>query len=89
MNETLKYKYVRFPQIKLKLNAAPIGTIALIYIRPFIFCAFRESRIVVNRAIICVMKVAKIICHAVRSTGYAVGGKVRGNSFKLRITTTY
>ena len=29
MNDTLKYRYVKFPQIKLKLKAAPIGTIAL------------------------------------------------------------
>ena len=31
MNETLRYMYATLPNIKLKLNIAPIGTIARLY----------------------------------------------------------
>lgn len=69
MNETLKYKYVKFPQIKLKLKNNPIGTIALRYTFPVMATFFRPSRRVVVRAKSCVMIVAKIRCHAVRRMG--------------------
>jgi len=69
MNETLRYKYVKFPQIKLKLNAAPIGTIARRYTRPVILTFFRSSKIVVKRAIIWVIIVANTRCHDVRMMG--------------------
>jgi hypothetical protein len=71
MKGTLRYRYVKFPKIKLKLKQTPIGRIALTYNRPFIFVFFRPSRNVVVRAMICVAMVAKIICHAVRVTGYS------------------
>lgn len=69
MNETLRYKYVKFPQIKLKLKKTPMGTMALKYTFPVILTFFRPSRSVVVRAMICVMTVAKTKCHAVRRIG--------------------
>jgi hypothetical protein len=69
MNETLRYKYVKFPQIKLRLKNNPIGTIALRYTLPVIFTVFLPSRSVVVRAIICVMMVANTKCHDVRRMG--------------------
>jgi hypothetical protein len=69
MNETLRYRYVRLPQIKLKLKKSPMGTIALRYIFPVILTFFLPSRRVVVRAMICVMMVAKMRCHAVRRIG--------------------
>lgn len=65
MKATLRYKYVRFPQIRLKLKKAPIGTIARRYTRPVILTVFRPSRRVVVRASIWVMSVAKARCHVV------------------------
>lgn len=73
MNDTLKYKYVKLPQIKLKLKNTPIGTIALKYTRPVILTDFRPSRSLVVRAMICVMMVAKTRCHEVRRIGYSFG----------------
>jgi len=70
MNETLRYRYVKFPQIKLKLKNNPIGTIALRYTFTVIATFFRPSSRVVVRASSCVMMVAKVRCHAVRRTGY-------------------
>ena len=69
MKATLKYKYVKLPQIKLKLKKTPIGTIARRYTLPVIFTVFRPSRSVVVRAKICVIIVAKVRCHAVRRMG--------------------
>ncbi len=69
MNETLNYKYVKFPQIKLKLKNTPIGTMARRYTLPVILTVFRPSKSVVVRAMTCVMTVAKIKCHAVRRMG--------------------
>jgi hypothetical protein len=69
MNETLRYKYVKFPQIRLKLKNSPMGTIALRYTFPVIAIFFRPSSRVVVRANICVMMVAKTRCHAVRRIG--------------------
>ena len=69
MNETLKYRYVKFPQIKLKLKNTPMGTIALKYTFPVMATFFRPSRRVVVRARICVIMVAKTRCHAVRRMG--------------------
>jgi hypothetical protein len=71
MNDTLKYKYVKFPQIRLKLKNTPIGTMARRYTRPVILTVLRPSRRVVVRAITCVMTVAKTRCHAVRRIGYS------------------
>lgn len=67
MKETLRYKYVTFPQIKLKLKNTPIGTIARRYIRPVIGTFLLESRVWVKRAMIWVMRVAKARCHVVRT----------------------
>lgn len=50
INDTLKYRYVRFPQINDKLNIKPIGTIARRYILPVIGTFFREFSTVVKRA---------------------------------------
>lgn len=69
MNDTLKYRYVKFPQINDRLNIKPIGTIARRYILPVIGTFFRESRTVVKRARICVMSVAKARCHVVSTIG--------------------
>jgi hypothetical protein len=69
MNETLRYKYVKFPQIKLKLKNKPIGKIARRYTGPVILTALRPSSSFVVRARIWVMAVAKTRCHVVRSTG--------------------
>jgi len=66
MKDTLKYMYVRFPQIKLKLKKMPMGTMALRYTRPVIGTECLESNMFVVRAMICVMKVAKLRCHVVR-----------------------
>lgn len=54
------------PQIKLKLKKIPMGTIALRYTRPVMGTEWRESRVVVKRAMIWVMMVAKTRCHVVR-----------------------
>jgi len=70
MNETLKYRYVKFPQIKLRLKNTPMGTIARRYTRPVILTVFLPSKRVVVRAMIWVMMVAKIRCHDVRRIGY-------------------
>ena len=69
MNETLKYKYVKFPQIKLRLNAAPIGTMARRYTLPVIFTFFRSSKIVVKRAMSWVIIVANTRWTEVRIMG--------------------
>lgn len=69
MNETLKYKYVKLPQIKLRLKKTPIGTMARKYTRPVIFTVFRPSKSFVVRAMTWVMTVAKIKCHDVRRIG--------------------
>jgi hypothetical protein len=69
MKATLRYKYVKLPQIRLKLKNSPIGRMALRYIRPVILTVFRASRRVVVRARIWVMNVAKMRCHVVRITG--------------------
>lgn len=69
MKETLRYKYVRFPQIKLMEKKTPIGTIARRYILPVILTLWRPSRRVVVRDMICVTIVEKIRCHAVRRIG--------------------
>jgi hypothetical protein len=66
MKATLRYRYVWLPQIKLKLKNMPMGTIALKYTRPVMGTFFLESRIVVNRARIWVIIVAKRRCHVVR-----------------------
>jgi hypothetical protein len=58
-----------FPHIKLKLNATPMGTMALRYTRPVILTFLRPSRRVVVRAKIWVMIVEKVRCHAVRRMG--------------------
>lgn len=71
MKETLRYRYVRFPQIRLRLKNSPIGTIALKYTLPVILTVFRPSRSFVVRAMTCVMNVANIKCHAVRRMGYS------------------
>jgi hypothetical protein len=73
MKETLRYRYVKFPQIKLKLKKNPIGTIALRYTRPVILTVFRPSRRFVVRAKIWVIKLANAKCHAVKKTGKSVG----------------
>lgn len=69
IKETLKYRYVRLPQIKLKEKNSPIGTIARRYTRPVIFTVFLPSRRVVVLAMTWVMKVAKTKCHDVRRIG--------------------
>ena len=69
MKETLKYKYVRFPQIRLKLKNSPIGTMALRYTFPVIAIFFRPSSRVVVRARSWVIMVAKTRCHAVKRMG--------------------
>jgi len=69
MNETLRYRYVRLPQIKLSENMTPIGTIVLKYTLPVIGTFFLESSVVVKRAMSCVMTVAKSRCHVVRKIG--------------------
>jgi hypothetical protein len=69
MNATLRYRYVRFPHIRLKLKNSPMGKIARRYVPEFIFTFFRPSRRVVVLAMIWVMIVAKKRCHVVRSTG--------------------
>lgn len=69
MNETLRYKYVKLPQIKLREKKIPIGTIARRYTRPVIFTVFLPSRRVVVRAMTCVMNVANTKCHDVRRMG--------------------
>lgn len=60
------------PQIKLKLKKRPMGTMALRYMRPVIGTECLESRVVVKRAMIWVISVAKERCHVVRKM--AVGG---------------
>lgn len=69
MNDTLKYRYVRFPQIKDKLNIKPIGTMARRYILPVMGTFLRESSTVVKRARIWVISVAKAKCHVVSTMG--------------------
>ena len=71
MKDTLRYKYVKFPQIKLKLKNKPIGTMALRYTRPVIGTFFRPSSSFVVRAMICVQIVANTRCHAVSRMGYS------------------
>ncbi len=66
MKDTLKYMYVKFPQIKLKLKKMPMGTMALRYTRPVMGTECLESSIFVVRAMICVIRVAKPRCHVVR-----------------------
>jgi hypothetical protein len=50
----------------------PMGTIARRYTRPVIGTFFRESRMVVKRARIWVMTVAKTRCHVVRKIAVEV-----------------
>ena len=69
MKATLRYRYVRLPHINDPLNAAPMGTIARRYRRPVILMFLRPSSIVVVRAMIWVMIVAKSKCHVVRMIG--------------------
>jgi hypothetical protein len=69
MKATLRYKYAWLPQIKLMLKKMPMGTIARRYTRPVMGTFFRESRMVVKRARIWVMIVAKTRCHVVRKMG--------------------
>lgn len=44
MKETLRYIYVRLPQIRDKEKKTPMGTMALRYTRPFMGTFFLESR---------------------------------------------
>lgn len=69
MKATLRYRYAWLPQIKLKLKKRPIGTIARRYTLPVMGTFFLESRMVVKRARIWVMMVAKTKCHVVRKMG--------------------
>jgi len=69
MNDTLRYKYAKFPKIKLQLKNTPIGTIALKYTRPVMGTFFLLSRIVVNLANNWVAQVANTRCHVVRRIG--------------------
>lgn len=65
MNATLRYRYVRLPQINDKLKKAPMGTIARRYTLPVIFTVFRPSSSFVVRDMIWVMTVAKVRCQHV------------------------
>lgn len=58
-----------FPQIKLRENMTPMGTIVRKYTRPVMGTFFRESSTVVKRAMSCVMRVAKAKCQVVRMIG--------------------
>jgi hypothetical protein len=52
--------------MRLKLKKMPMGTIARRYTRPFMGIFLRDSSIVVQRAMICVIAVEKMRCHVVR-----------------------
>ena len=69
MNDTLRYMYVKFPQIRLSENMTPIGTIVRKYTRPVMGTFLRESRMVVKRASSWVIRVAKPKCQVVRAMG--------------------
>jgi hypothetical protein len=83
MKATLRYRYARLPQIKLKLKKRPIGTIARRYTRPVMGTFFLESRMVVKRARNWVMMVAKTRCHVVRKTGNSAAVVRRGGRSKV------
>lgn len=86
-------RYARFPQISVKLNITPIGTMARLksppsalepqaafsvyssthmYVRVVIGTLWRESSVLVKRAMYWVMMVPKTWCHVVRKSA-AVG----------------
>ena len=67
MNDTLRYRYAKLPQIKLRLNMTPMGTIARPYVCGVMGTLWRESSVDVKRARIWVMIVAKTMCHVVRN----------------------
>ena len=69
MKLTLKYRYVKLPQIKLILNIKPMGTMLLRYTLPVIGTFFRESSVFVNLAMSCVMSVPNTMCQLVRKMG--------------------
>lgn len=52
-------------------NIRPMGTMVRKYTRPVIGTFFRESSIVVQRAMSCVINVANSMCHVVRKIGYS------------------
>lgn len=60
------------PQTSDNAKNKPIGTIALTYVRLVMGTCFLESRMVVNRAMICVMTDAEKRCHVVRNIGNSV-----------------
>ena len=64
------------PQIKDRLNNAPIGTIARRYIRPVILTVFLPSRSFVVRASTWVMRVANSRCHVVSTTAAEIHSKL-------------
>ena len=69
MKATLRYKYVRLPQMSDKLKKIPIGNIALVYNLVFMRTMWRESRTVVKRARSWVAMVENKRCHVVSKTG--------------------
>ena len=69
INATLRYKYVRLPQMSDKLKKIPIGKIALVYNLVFMRTTWRESRTVVKRARSWVAMVENRRCHVVSRTG--------------------
>lgn len=91
MKETLSVRYARFPQMRVKLNITPMGTIARLktasvsafppitcliflsrsshmYVRVVIGTLWRESRVLVKRAMYWVMIVPKTWCHVVKKS---------------------
>lgn len=69
MKATLRYRYVKFPQISDKLKNTPMGRMARRYTRPVILTVFRPSRRDVYLARSCVMTVANDRWYVVRMTG--------------------
>lgn len=69
MKETLKYKYVMFPQINDREKKNPMGTIARKYILPVILIFLRPSISVVVLARIWVIIVPEVRCQHVRKIG--------------------
>lgn len=85
IKDTLNVRYAKFPEMSVKLNMTPIGTMARldksphqqvfhlflrdtthIYVCVVIGTLWRESRVLVKRAMYWVMMVPKTWCHVVR-----------------------
>lgn len=66
-------------------NMRPIGTMALRYILPVMGTFFLESRVVVKRAMIWVIMVAKERCHVVRTIADRCEWLGRGMMWRIHL----